>query len=192
MKALLVLNILMVTFLSVEKAQAHALLLSPVPRDTDSGNTVAPCGGYAHTTPTAYQAGSTITVQWQQVIAHSGSFQLYFSPANDANLSTGPTPGSTLLYQVANSDTGRTVPFNYSAQITLPKTTCTDCTLQFVQVNTDTPGAPVYYMNCADIVLTTYEPSPTPAPTGPGNTPRRTAAWMAAGRRSTCSSSRAS
>lgn len=157
-----------------ERALAHARLTTPfIPRSTNSGIVQGPCGTDPHTTPIPAQSGSTVTINWEETIHHSGKFEIYFSPANDANLSMGTVPGNNLLYQVNQTFTDNNVPHLYSAQITLPNVTCPDCTIQLVQVNTDNPASTVYYFSCADVALSPNPPpppTPTPAPS-PGPMP---------------------
>lgn len=152
------------------RAHAHARLESPIPRSTDSGITTGPCGTDPHTAPNVYQAGQQITINWEETIHHTGSFHIFFSPANDANLSMGATAGVNQLYQVPQTFTDDNVPHFYTATITLPNTTCSDCTIQLVQYNTDNPSSTVYYFSCADVQLTAPPPTGTPAPS-PGPSP---------------------
>jgi hypothetical protein len=182
-------------------ANAHAILEYPAPRPSSNpGNTTGPCGPYAVASPTVLQAGSTITLTWEETIHHAGNFQFYFAPSTVTSQQTilplglpSPTPSILPLYAVAqtfaNSDN---LPHQYSASVKLPETPCANCTLQMYQVNSDGVGgatypAPsagvVYYSSCADIELTagpvpsgtpsaipSAVPSATPAPT-PAPTP---------------------
>ena len=114
-----------------------------VPRSTSSGLKTGPCGGIARTSNSKiFQTGSTITVSWEETINHPGRFEIYFSPANDANWVLLKT-----IVDVQNGGFG-------SATITLPSAPCTACTLQMIQVMTEDPNNPSLYYSCADIQLT--------------------------------------
>jgi uncharacterized protein (TIGR03382 family) len=85
-------------------------------------------------------------VSWIETIDHPGYYQLFFSAANDQNwvliadqipIPTGTQPGSM--------------------EITLPSTPCTTCTLQLIQVMTETMSN---YYSCADLVLTAPNGAP--------------------------------
>jgi len=139
-------------------AQAHARLVSPVPRTNDDdlkdGAGGAPCGGRARN-PNAiatYTMGQTVTVRWEETINHAGCFTLKLSQANDQNF--------IMLANPPHSTTGA-VPRQYQATITLPAgMTCTACTLQLIQVMSTTVPCPITntpvgdsYYSCADVVI---------------------------------------
>lgn len=161
--------LLLTWFLTIEQARAHAHFkvngIVP-PRSGDTALKTGPCGNIARTSaPKVLQAGSDLTVEWEETIDHPGRFEIYFSPANDT--------GWKLLKQV--QDTQNTpvngAPHAYATQITLPNEACTACTLQLIQVMTENPSAPSYYYSCADIQLkATSSPAPTPTPS-PGCAP---------------------
>ncbi len=83
-KSMRALEILLAAGLSVlvfspERAQAHSLLTTPFPpRSQNSGITTGPCGTDPHTTPVAAQAGSTVTIHWEETIHHTGHFEFGF------------------------------------------------------------------------------------------------------------------
>lgn len=146
------------------KVFAHARLKTTgalAPRSTDPGIKIGPCGGIARTaTPAMFAPGATITVNWEETIDHPGRFEFYFSSANDV--------GFTLLKTVQDTGTGA-LPHQYTTTLTLPNVSCTDCTLQMIQVMTENPANPSFYYSCADIrtqaVTGTPVPTPVPAPT---------------------------
>lgn len=150
----------LLTLLVTQNLYAHArwtLNGAVVPRSTNSGIKSGPCGGLARTaTPKIFQAGSNLTVQWEETINHPGRFEIYFSPAADASF--------TLLKSVTDIQDDGNTPHSYSTSITLPNTACTDCTLQLIQVMTENPSSPTLYYSCADIQLTSGSASPTPTP----------------------------
>jgi hypothetical protein len=118
-----------------------------VPRSTSDSLKTSPCGGLARaTTPTTLQAGQTITVNWEETINHPGHFEFRFSPAGEKDW--------VLLKSIPDDQNdGATTPHQYSTQLTLPSTACTDCTVQLIQVMEENPANPSYYYSCADVVL---------------------------------------
>lgn len=142
---------------------AHARLLpsgSIPPRNSNAGLKTGPCGNVARTgTNTQLTAGSTVNVQWEEVIDHPGRYEFYFSAANDANFT---------LLKTVNDDQDGVIPsgqsHQYSTTLTLPSQTCTACTLQMIQVMTENPANPSLYYSCADIQLISGTPTATPTP----------------------------
>ncbi len=159
--------LVMMAFFGV-KVFAHARILPNgmlSPRLTatgvnDAGIKTGPCGGLARSAvPAVLAPGSTITLNWEETIDHPGRFEIYFSQAGDT--------GFQLLKTVQdNQGAGVPTPHQFSTTVTLPNVTCTDCTLQLIQVMTENPANPSLYFSCADIRLQsgTTNPSPTPAP----------------------------
>lgn len=143
------------------KVFAHARMKPTgtlVPRSTNPGLKVGPCGGIARTaTPAVFAPGSTIPIDWEETINHPGRFEFYFSTAGDA--------GFTLIKSIPDNQDNNVLPHQYSTTLTLPNVSCTDCTLQMIQVMTENPANPSYYYSCADIQLQSGAPSPTPIPT---------------------------
>lgn len=146
--------IILVFFLN-QNINAHArwtLNGTLTPRSTNAGIKTGPCGGFQRiATPKVFQAGSSINVEWEETINHPGRFEIYFSPADDANF--------VLLKTIIDTKNGGLS----STSITLPNTACTACTLQLIQVMTENPDSPSLYYSCADIQLT--EPSSNTTPT---------------------------
>lgn len=143
-------------------AWSHARLRSDgsiPPRTNNAGIKNGPCGGIARTvTPTVLQRGSTITVTWEETVNHPGRFEFYFSPANDANW--------VFLKSVVDNQNDTNLPHQFSTTLTLPNQDCAACTIQMIQVMTETNPASLYY-SCADIVLqggAGQPPSPNPDP----------------------------
>lgn len=147
------------------KVFAHARLKTSgalVPRSTDPGIKAGPCGGVARlAAPAVYAPGTTITVNWEETINHPGRFEFYFSQAGDANFGTPIAVRNKLAAE--NAAIVGTNYRQYSASITLPNVTCTDCTLQMIQVMTETNPPSLYYA-CADVRLQAGAPMPAPAP----------------------------
>jgi hypothetical protein len=138
-------------------ANAHSLLVKPVPRDTtDTKLKMGPCGGDAMNGPLTkktpveqYQPGATITVDFKETVGHQGCFLFRLS-------STGDDKNFQVLKQVADP---AGVGGNMSTQLTLPAgVTCQNCTLQLIQVMlgancaaTQDPTATSNYYSCSDI-----------------------------------------
>lgn len=146
--------------LSASTAWGHSHLVSPVPRDPSTGIKTGPCGTLpkpAVATQT-FTSGQTIVVQFQETIDHPGRYFISFSPANDLNFNL------YLLATVPDIQDPASIPHNYSASITLPNISCTNCTLQLIQSMEEVPASPTYYYSCADINLVGGPPAPTPSP----------------------------
>lgn len=131
--------------------------------DANKGGTSTddvPCGTINPTrgsNPVVLTVGENITVDIEETIDHTGTFQLNFSPAGQVNFIPLITPLEDPTNPVVNGEPNR-----YQAQFTVPDTPCTDCTIQFVQVMGVEPNAS-YYKSCVDIIITTAE-APPPAP----------------------------
>jgi hypothetical protein len=146
------------------KVFAHARLKTTgtlVPRTTNPGIKVAPCGGFQKlNNPAVFAPGATIQVDWEETINHPGRYEFYFSEANDQNFGQPlKTVQDTQDTPVVNNNFHQ-----YSTTVTLPNVTCNGCTLQMIQVMTDTNPASYYY-SCADIRLQNGPPPPNPVPT---------------------------
>ncbi len=136
-----------------------------VPRSTSSGLKTGPCGGVPRTaTPKVFSPGQVIEVEWEETINHPGSFRIAFSPADDLGFD------DHVLYSVADMLGAETpMPHFYKATITLPMQACASCTLQLIQIMTDTMPPSNYY-SCADIQLVA-DGGNTGSGTGGGSTP---------------------
>jgi MYXO-CTERM domain-containing protein len=142
-------------------ASAHAYVMSPPPRDIAQpdldarAHKTGPCGGVPRTgKPTKYAPGATVTVKWQETIAHQGCYQIGFSQANDQNF--------TVLKQI--NDPAGGAGMVYTDTVTLPAgVTCPACTLVVRQLmvggacvgNPADPAAAAQgtYYSCADICV---------------------------------------
>ena len=123
-------------------AFAHARLSYPTPRSQNAGiKSPAPCGSDPRTAPTVFRPGETITVRWEETITHPGYYRIAFSPVDnqgfDANVLANDIPNPSGL-QDGQFD------------ITLPNIECEGCSLQLIQVMTDSNSN---YYSCADIAL---------------------------------------
>lgn len=154
-------------------ASAHIELLEPASRYPSTGNKSCPCGeGDSNrrcevpaeessdpnrsTDPakvTTFEAGSTITVRFDEYIGHSGRFRVAFD-AEGADLADF---NDRVLVDVADPADGQGM---REIEVTLPDMSCENCTLQLIQAmhgDTENPvadPAPLStYYACADIVL---------------------------------------
>ncbi len=143
-----------------------------VPRSTNPGIKVGPCGADAkNLNPPTYTPGQVINVQWEETIDHPGRYEFRFSTANDVF----PAAAAMTIVDVQNA--GVVLPHQYNANVTLPNVTCATCSLQLIQVMTETVPPSLYYA-CVDFKLavagTTPPPTPTPTPSptpSPGPAP---------------------
>jgi hypothetical protein len=128
-------------------AHAHANLVSPTPRN-NIANKTGPCGGIPRTSnPHVAHVGSTLQVDWVETVDHPGYYRLLFSMAGDQNF-------QVLKDNIPDRSFAPGTSMNsYTDTVTLPSMTCTDCTLQLIQVMAENPAAPSYYYSCADIKL---------------------------------------
>lgn len=184
MKRVGVAGLLLILGLSTS-AFAHIHLTNPLSRtDNVQGDPQknGHCGDPAYsraanpTRTTVMPPGATLTITWAETIQHPGWFRIAFQPNGD----TFPLPpngtGVGNFQAATESQTGMTdaatgamiladmIPDGtLSTQITLPNMECTNCTLQFIQVMTNSPpyervatqaaGNNDLYFNCADVTL---------------------------------------
>jgi uncharacterized protein (TIGR03382 family) len=143
---------LFVVPLAVAPASAHIAMTSPTPRTTDQK--AGPCGNgdsARGTKVTTFAPGETITVEWDETVDHPGHFRIAFDDdGNDFMNPNNPDDNfaGTLAEPIADKVGG-----HYTAQVTLPTTPCTNCTLQLVQVMTTSVPYNSFYFQCADIQI---------------------------------------
>lgn len=136
-------------------AVAHAGLRVPTPRVTDirAGTSIktGPCGPYAPGTGarTTLTAGATFTVEFDETINHTGYFQLFFSEVRDDNF---VLVQDRIPHSNAAPSPSFASPRPYTTTITVPNVTCSECTLQLIQVMEDR-SPPTLYFSCADIAI---------------------------------------
>lgn len=156
---------LVVISFGAREAGAHARLRPDsdvTPRSTSDGiKTNPPCGGLARSTNVPiFTPGQTITLKWEETVQHPGRFEFYLSTAGEQNL--------TLVKTIPDDQNGTAdLPHQYSTTITLPNTTCEECTLQFIQQMTENPALTAPYYSCGDFKIRssgTTPPSPTATP----------------------------
>lgn len=122
----------------------HARLVSPTPRNNDSGIKSGPCGGLARSTnPTVLQGGQSLAISWQETVNHPGKFLFALSMAND-NFTQN-------LASVTDNQNGGGLPHSYSTIVAIPNINCETCTIQMIQSMEENPNAPSYYYSCADV-----------------------------------------
>lgn len=137
-----------------------------------------PCGrsgGARGTNVTELEAGSALTVVWDEYIDHPGHFRIAFDADGDDDFADpiclagcgtrDPDIGlyvnaAVLLDGIADTPGGG----EGRATVTLPDVECDRCTLQVIQVMTDkppytSPGNDIYYQ-CADLALRRRTPTP--------------------------------
>jgi hypothetical protein len=158
-------------------AQAHIHLLEPIPRYPDQvagENKACPCGvGHSNricqdandrSDPdrsldrvTTFEAGSTVTVRWDEYVAHAGRYRIAFDEDGADLTDFNANPLVDVVDprgNVGNTGHGSI----WELEVTLPETTCENCPLELIQVmdgETEEPvadpvGRSTYYQ-CADI-----------------------------------------
>lgn len=142
-------------------AAAHIELLAPAARYSPDQQKSEPCG-HPDNPPGAgpvatYQAGETITIQFDEFVDHGGHFRVALDPTG-TDAFASPTgfedfynSPEVLLDEIPDMAGGM-----YSVDVTLPDVPCDPCTLQLIQVMNDGawgPGNSDLYFQCADIVI---------------------------------------
>jgi hypothetical protein len=134
--------------------------LKTAPCGTNIGSPIGTNGDtYVRTsTPVTFTPGQTIEVTFEETVEHKSYFRIAFSAADDAGFDANI---------LANDIQDNMATGLFHAFITLPMQACDACTLQLIQVMTDSN---TNYYSCSDIKLvsgggTTPTPTPTPTPT---------------------------
>ena len=149
------------TLFVTQQASSHArfeLNGTLKPRNASTGLKTAPCGGIARTANiVTLTKGQTFTVTWEETINHPGRYEFYYSTANDA--------GFKLLKTIQDVQDAGAVPHKYSTTLKIDEV-CDACTLQLIQVMTDTNPATNYY-SCSDIKVKAAAVAPPPVEEDP-------------------------
>lgn len=163
-------------------AYAHIAMTSPQPRTV--GQKTGPCGdpgSVRGSKVTTFRPGETITIEWDETVGHPGHYRISFDDDGNDSFPDPRFPdddfASTLVDQIEDRD-GTT---HYTQQVTLPNMTCTNCTLQLVQVMTTSVPYNSFYYQCADIELAGDGPDPEPPGTEGGCAAGGGASGLAAG-----------
>lgn len=138
-------------------AIAHIQLDYPAARTTSQKTT--PCGAAGSVrgqTVTRLRAGDTLIVRWRETINHPGHYRISFDDdgqdfVEPASFTDFYTNNTVLHDNIADKSGGE-----YTFEMTVPNVSCTNCTLQVVQVMTDKApygdGNDLYYQ-CADLEI---------------------------------------
>jgi uncharacterized protein (TIGR03382 family) len=150
-------------------AMAHAVLTYPPPRTTELKS--APCGAAGSTrgtNVTTLAPGATIQVLFKETIDHPGHYRISFDEdGQDFFMPTDfntNTEGQLNVIDDLIPDIQGTLPAGgrpYMVDITLPNVECANCTLQLIQMMTETAtfeAANDIYFSCADITLAANAP----------------------------------
>jgi hypothetical protein len=169
-------------------ATAHITMLSPDRRTSEQKQ--AHCGftGSTRANATTHPTGERLVITWDETIAHHGWYRISLHPDGDTfripPASDGPNgyggasnfptedmtgmtdPGGSIILadRIPNPHPGGGV---QSFEITLPDVPCDNCTLQLLQVMTDTPTYDpnsALYFQCADLVVSSTAPDAGPPP----------------------------
>ena len=130
-------------------------------RDTNKGGTAdaVPCGPQSTVrsqNPAVLVVGEEITVNYEETINHTGTYQLRFTEDQVTWVDLAPSQvddDTAIVNNQANQ---------YSFTFTVPDTPCTNCMIQFVQ---DMAGNN-HYKSCADVIITPAAAPPPAQPTG--------------------------
>jgi hypothetical protein len=99
---------------------------------------------------TTFEPGEMITVEWTETINHPGHFRIAFSEKGQVfpapTLDPMPVSAQILADDITDDKSGGA----FSHDVTLPNVSCDTCTLQLIQVMSDSGD---YYFQCADLVL---------------------------------------
>jgi hypothetical protein len=147
-------------------AHAHILLTSPAPRSADMK--AGPCGAAGSTrgaTVATFQPGQTITVEWDETIDHPGHYRISFDDDGNDSFQNPSLPEDAFPQTLTDQIPDRAGGGHYKQDITLPNISCTNCTLQLVQVMTTAVPYSSFYFQCADLVISD---DPGPGPGDPG------------------------
>lgn len=174
-----------VILLVVAAADAHIALRLPEPRYTTPLKD-APCGkevGDARSMHvTQFAPGETITVQWKETVDHDSHFRISFDADGTDDFVNPGAPNEFYTNDAVLLDDIPDEPdLTYAVEVTLPDVTCTNCTLQVIQLMYDSPpydpgpGSNDLYFQCADLELVegggTTDPPPTDSGTDSGTGP---------------------
>jgi len=155
MRAPMVTSVLIViaALVLARPADAHTTLTSPPPRT--QANKAGPCGAAGSTRGTdvtTFAPGETITVEWDETVDHPGHYRIAFDQDGDDDFPNPSQPTdafpTTLADQIPDKAGG-----HYTLDVALPDVTCTNCTLQLIQIMTTSVPYDSFYFQCADLVL---------------------------------------
>ena len=127
-------------------AQAHANLVSPVPRANEDIKT-KPCGAAPGSPAATYPPGAMTMVEWEETVDHPGHYRLTLSP-------DGVDGFPQIILEDNIPDIDGPVPSGgrqFSRMEMIPNHVCDRCTLQLMQSMEENPAAPTYYYSCADV-----------------------------------------
>jgi MYXO-CTERM domain-containing protein len=170
--------LLCATFLYADTARAHIALLEPTARydgAVNNQNKACPCGvGESNrlcdvdgdrsdpdrsNNVTTLEAGSTVTIQWEEYVGHTGRYRVAFD-SDGADYADFNENVLADLVDPPGSDGNTGDGAIWEVEITVPDTPCDNCTLQLIQRmdgDTVTPvgetiGLSSYYA-CADVTI---------------------------------------
>lgn len=148
-------------------AYAHIAMTSPAPRS--SAQKEGPCGAAGSvrgTNVATFRPGETITVEWDETVGHIGHYRIAFDDDGSDSFRNPSQPNDNFPQTLVDQITDRDGMTHYTQQVTLPNMSCTNCTLQLIQVMTTLVPYNSFYFQCADLVLSVDAPDPGPGPSG--------------------------
>lgn len=135
-------------------AAAHIALTSPPARHPMQKE--GPCGlvdSVRGTNVTTFEAGQTITVEWDETVGHVGHYRIAFDDNGDDVFKNPNNPNDNFAFTLVEPIADKDGTQHYTQQVTLPNIECTSCTLQLMQVMTTTEPYNSFYWQCADIQI---------------------------------------
>jgi hypothetical protein len=150
-------------------AAAHARwkagsLLSP-PRSLNDNLKTPPCGGTERSSaPRKYNAGDSVSLEFEETINHPGYFEIHLLGSDDKPVQGVQVP----LLKIEDNQNERVAGNTYhqfKAELKIPQVECTGCTLQLIQVMLDDPKKPSNYYSCSDLTIAASKSGPA-KPTG--------------------------
>jgi hypothetical protein len=116
---------------------------------------------------TTFEPGEMITVEWNETVNHPGHFRIAFSEKGQVfpapTLDPMPVSAQILADDIPDNKSGGA----FSHTVTLPNVSCDTCTLQLIQVMSDSG---TYYYQCADLILKAGGSGGAGGTTGSGGT----------------------
>lgn len=153
-------------------AGAHTRLMTPTPLTQDDNAKAGPCGCYFGAGPedpaedgsplacpgdfqvTTLQAGTELTVTWEETVNHNGDFRIAFSPKSPAETKKADVEAGILMEMPdENGTSGGTI----TQTIMVPDEPCELCTIQLRQFMIN--AAQPYYYSCAAVKIVGADPT---------------------------------
>jgi hypothetical protein len=162
-------------------AAGHARLMTPTPLTNDDNAKAGPCGCYFGGGPedpaedgtplpcpgdfqvTTLQAGTELTVTWEETVNHNGDFRIAFSSKAPADTLKADVDANILI---EIPDENATSGGKITQKIMVPDEPCELCTIQLRQFMIN--AAQPYYYSCAAVKIVAAEEPTSSSSSGSG------------------------